>query len=76
MSAASFAKPIRQRIARDLFPAKACAFLVWLRGRFGTMHNSSWVFAGQPEHLLAYATWSEIVCDPDVGTGPRWEPSE
>lgn len=63
MSAASFAKPVRQRALWVSFPPKARTLFVRLRGRFSVVRDCSWVFAGQPEHLLAYAMWSEVACD-------------
>ena len=69
MSAASFTEPVRQRIGWSAFPAKVQAFFIRLRGRFGTARDASWVFTGQPDHLLAYATWSEIVYDPGERAG-------
>lgn len=49
-------------------PAKVRAYLNRLRERFGFLRNSAWVFANQPEHLLAYATWSETLFDSDGGS--------
>jgi hypothetical protein len=63
MSAASLAKPFRQRALWVSLPLKLRTLFVRLRGRFSVVRGCSWAFTGQPEHLLAYASWSEIACD-------------
>jgi len=49
-------------------PARVRAYFGRLRERFGFVRNSAWALSLQPEHLLAYATWSEALFDPDNGS--------
>ncbi|GEM_PF-3971939 len=65
MSTSSLATPIRQRIAmtKETRLTRMRASFARVRERFGFPGNSAWAFTLQPEHLLAYATWSETRFD-------------
>lgn len=63
MIAEALVRPARQGRLWASFPANVHAAFVRLRGRPGIARDPVWTFAGQPEHLLAYALWGEIACD-------------
>ena len=48
------------------FPANVRACFARVRERFGTAHDPAWAFTSQPEHLLAYAAWSEAHPAPEA----------
>jgi hypothetical protein len=39
------------------------ALFARLRQRFGVAYESAWARSPEPEHLLAYAIWSEALTD-------------
>ena len=44
-------------------PARVRAYLARLLERCGSVDNAAWIFASQPEHLLAYAMRDEMLVD-------------
>jgi hypothetical protein len=65
MNMPSLATPIRQPAAWMTFPAKVGDYFARLGGRFGVARNPAWACSFQPEHMLAYATWEEMLADTD-----------
>lgn len=69
MSTSTLTPNTEQRVAwvtppaEETFPAKVRAFFGRVRDTFGSVRDSAWAFAFQPEHLLAYETWSETQAD-------------
>ncbi len=64
--------PRRQRVVgltppNSMLAANVRACFSRLRGRFGSVYASAWAFSSQPDHLLAYATWSEMLPEADGG---------
>ncbi|MHB8645181.1 MAG: hypothetical protein ACYDAR_05265 [Thermomicrobiales bacterium] len=72
MHPSSLVLPIRRRILRVLpyreetLASKARASFARARERFAFIGNSAWAFSSQPDHLLAYAIWSETLADRDT----------
>jgi hypothetical protein len=63
MSLPFFAPSLRQPIARISISARAGRYFARLRAWFSSDYDPAWAYTLQLEHLLAYATWSEIIAD-------------
>jgi hypothetical protein len=63
----------RQRVAGVALPdaaafvAKVRTSFARLRERFISVYDSAWMQSPQSDHLLAYATWNEMLADLDGG---------
>ncbi len=55
----------------ERLPAKVRASFGRLRDRFGWVQNSGWTGSLQPDHLLAYAVWSETLSDHEESAADR-----
>ena len=63
MSLPFFAAPFRQPIAGISISARVGRYFARLRAWFSSDDDPAWAYTLQLEHLLAYATWSEIIAD-------------
>lgn len=63
MSLPFFAAPFRQPIAAISIAARVGSAFARLRAWFSSDDDPAWAYTLQLEHLLAYATWSDIIAD-------------
>lgn len=74
MSTSALAPRTRRHIApvstpgHVAFPARVRAAFSRLCGR---LRDPAWALSQQPDHLLAYATWGEMLLDPERTAGDR-----
>jgi hypothetical protein len=65
MSLPFFAAPLRQPVAGISIAARASRYFAQVRTWFSSDYDPEWAYTLQLEHLLAYATWNEILADAD-----------